>query len=235
MAVSPEILNMIYTAYLPEMKKKPRCREQIDELMAATPKAHIIDLSEGAQIVLITDVFPNITKGSWWDLPCEIEPKFKLYGKDATMHRNIGFFSDVSIGYKFSGQMAASKPLTPDLHDIMERVNELTREYRAKGSEEYNSILVNCYLDGTKYIGAHSDDEKALAGDCVAALSFGATRKFRIREKLSKTIIQDVSLPGGSIIMMVGRNFQKLYTHEIPVEKKIKNARLSLTFRHHTR
>ena len=32
----------------------------------------------------------------------------------------------------------------------------------------------------------------------------------------------------------MGGNFQKLYTHEIPIQKKIKEYRISFTFRKHT-
>jgi len=31
----------------------------------------------------------------------------------------------------------------------------------------------------------------------------------------------------------MGGNFQKLYTHEIPIQKKIKESRISFTFRKH--
>ena len=39
----------------------------------------------------------------------------KVFGKPAIQHRSIGFFSDTSIGYKYSGQLAKSIPLTDSL------------------------------------------------------------------------------------------------------------------------
>ena len=48
----------------------------------------------------------------------------------------------------------------------------------------YNGILINKYIDGNDYIGAHGDDEKNLDAGDVIAISYGAVRKFRIRDKL---------------------------------------------------
>ena len=38
------------------------------------------------------------------------KPPIIVFGKPATQHRNIGFFSNESIGYHYAGQLAASKP-----------------------------------------------------------------------------------------------------------------------------
>jgi hypothetical protein len=40
------------------------------------------------------------------------KPEITVYGKIAHQHRNIGFFSDTSKGYWYSGQLAASQPLS---------------------------------------------------------------------------------------------------------------------------
>ena len=59
---------------------------------------------------------------------------------------------------------------------------------------EYNGILVNKYKTGEDYISAHSDDEKCLNDVGVVAISYGATRKFRIRDKRTKKIVRDFAL-----------------------------------------
>lgn len=96
----------------------------------------------------------------------------------------------------------------------------------------FNAILVNEYTNGNDYISAHSDDERGLRCKDVVGMSLGATRKFRIRHKLSKKIAMDIDMGHGDVVWMKPQ-FQKLYTHEIPVQKKVKNARISLTFRDH--
>jgi len=155
-----------------------------------------------------------------------VKPPIQLYGKIVYQQRNIGFFSDESIGYYYSGQLAKSKPLKPYSSELMKIIN-------TRFGTNYNGILVNYYEDGNNYIGDHSDDEKNLDKGGVISISHGAVRKFRIRDKLTKDIIIDIPTRSNSIIHM-GGNFQKEFTHGIPVEKKIKGMRYSLTFRTHT-
>jgi alkylated DNA repair dioxygenase AlkB len=154
-----------------------------------------------------------------------VKPKIYIYGKEATQHRNIGFFSDESIGYRYSNQLAKSQALTQVLKKLLDEVNEL---YDA----DFNGILVNKYVDGNDYIGKHSDDEKNLSNIGVVSLSYGSTRKFRVRDKKTNKIVKDVLIKHNQIMHM-GGNFQKEFTHEIPIEKKITTPRYSFTFRKH--
>tara|TARA_A100001015_G_scaffold296719_1_gene377372 strand:- start:397 stop:990 length:594 start_codon:yes stop_codon:yes gene_type:complete len=155
-----------------------------------------------------------------------VNPKIRIFGKEATQHRSVGFFSNESIGYKFSGQTSQSIPLTPALAEILEYINHIF-------NSKFNGILVNRYDTGEEYIGAHSDDESKLGNSGVVALSWGATRKFRIRNKSDKKIVKDIDMNSGLLLQM-GGDFQKEFTHEVPIQKKVKNVRVSLTFRKHT-
>jgi alkylated DNA repair dioxygenase AlkB len=152
-------------------------------------------------------------------------PPIVVYGKPAKQHRSIGFFSNDSIGYYYSGQLAKSQPLTPKLKNMLNIINN-------KLSAEFNGILVNYYKNGEDYIGKHSDDEKGLDKIGVVSISYGAIRKFRIRNKLTNKKVIDINMNSGEIIHM-GGNFQKEFTHEIPIEKKIKEGRYSFTLRNH--
>lgn len=165
----------------------------------------------------VTDVTDNLT----------INPPLgkKMFGKECFMRRGVGFFSDESIGYQFSGQLASSKPMTLSLIALLALVNTIY-------GTQYNGILVNKYFSGEDYISAHSDDETNLDNSGVVAISCGATRKFRIRKKGEKGFL-DFPMESGSMLQM-GGDFQKEYTHEIPVEKKVKGIRISFTFRKHT-
>ena len=148
-----------------------------------------------------------------------------VYGKKCHQHRSIGFFSNESIGYKYSGQMAKSQKLTDNLKLLLDYINK-------KFNSDFNGILVNKYLKGTDYISRHSDDETGLSNVGVLAISFGAVRKFRIRDKETKKIVKDIPTLSNKIIHM-GGEFQKEFTHEIPIERKVKNVRWSFTFRKH--
>lgn len=99
----------------------------------------------------------------------------------------------------------------------------------------FNGVLVNRCVNGEKYLSAHSDEEKALEKSgrrMVAGIAYGTTRTFRIRDKTTKKIILDHPHQPCSLIVMEGL-FQNEFKHEIPVQKRIKEERISLTFRHH--
>ena len=83
------------------------------------------------------------------------------------------------------------------------------------------------------------DDERDLDPAVgVAALSIGAGRIFRVRHKQvgkqfgSRKFFDWVT--GNYELMVMGGKFQKEFTHEIPVQKKITKKRISITFRKHT-
>ena len=159
------------------------------------------------------------------DPQLEERPEIILFGKKCKQQRNVGFFSNESIGYKYSKKMMDSKPLSQSMSELLFIIN------MAIGAE-FNGILVNKYMDGNDYISAHSDDEAGLDSVGVVSICYGSERIFRIRNKATKEIMCDESTTHCSILHM-GGNFQKLYTHEIPIQKKIKEPRISFTFRKH--
>jgi alkylated DNA repair dioxygenase AlkB len=163
----------------------------------------------------------NYTKGR-----LTIEPTIQLFGKPVAQPRNVGFFSDESLGYRYSRQLMPSQALDESLRELLRVVNT------ALGSQ-FNGILVNHYENGTKNIGAHSDDEAGLDAVGVAAISWGATRTLRFRSKATKKILLDFPLQHGEMVVMRGQDFQKNFTHEIPRQLRIKEPRWSFTFRHH--
>jgi alkylated DNA repair dioxygenase AlkB len=157
---------------------------------------------------------------------CE-RPEIKVFGRLCRQNRDVGFFSDESEGYRYSNQMMASQPLTENLKALMKDINE-------RFGCDFNGILVNRYNDGNQTIGKHSDDESGLSSNGgVACLSYGAPRKFRIRNKvpIEETKL-DILLSNGTLFYM-GGCFQRQFTHEIPKETKVKDMRISFTFRRH--
>lgn len=161
------------------------------------------------------------------DAELESNPEVMVYGRVCHQHRCVGFYSNTSFGYRYSGIVAESKHLHPCLEALLQYVNEAFQS-------EYNGILINKYVSGEDYIGKHSDNELGLGKNCeVLALSYGASRKFRIREKVSGKIVMDVKTVHNQFMLMSG-DFQKEFTHEIPCEKKVKEVRYSFTFRYHT-
>lgn len=180
---------------------------------------NLFDIDE-TKLTLIKDIVDTI------DSRLDHHPEIMIFGKIAHQRRSVGFFSNVSKGYKYSGKMAKAKLLDENLKTLIDYIN-------TKFDSKFNGILVNKYENGTEYIGKHSDDETDLdKKGGVVAISYGAQRKFRIRNKFTNKIEKDILTNPRKIIQMKGY-FQKEFTHEIPLEKKVKECRYSFTFRCH--
>ena len=162
-----------------------------------------------------------------------VNPPIVVYGKQCFQHRSIGFFgitddetgTPLIDGYRYSGQLAPAQPMPLQLGRLLAFVNRTF-------SSAFNGVLVNRYLTGEDTIGDHSDDEKFLDVTGVVAISWGQSRTFRIRSKQDKKIVADIPT-GSNMMMIMAGDFQKEFTHGIPVEKKKNGVRVSFTFRKH--
>ena len=133
--------------------------------------------------------------------------------------------------YFFTGMAHAALPVPDSIKPYWDWAN-------SAGYGEFNQILINWYANGHHYIGPHSDDETQLVNDSqVLSLSLGAERIFRIREKKSKQVVQDISMPHGTVVVMGGM-IQNQYTHEVPKINGKKGEdvgrRINITFRQFT-
>ena len=160
------------------------------------------------------------------DSELDVKPPVMVFGKVCHQNRSVGFYSDTSKGYNYSNKLMPSKKMHSCLRELLIYIND-------KFDYDYNGILINKYSGGEDYIGKHSDDEKGLDSKVgVVALSYGAVRNFRIRWKDTGSIVRDVPTEPNKIIQMAG-DFQKEFTHEIPIQKKVNGTRYSFTFRKH--
>lgn len=197
--------------------------------------AHILVSTDNSRFWVVEDFLPEIQSGV--NIYGELQkllllhnPPVTVYGKPGVQHRDIGFFSDESIGYKYSNQMIASQPLSSSfiLKPMLDYINQSLKT-------NFNSILINKYVNGNDYLSGHSDDETALSGGVVAGISFGpATRTFRITDKKTGNLVLDYPHKPRTLIVMDGK-FQKEFKHGIPKETSVVDTRVSLTFRHHTK
>src|SRR5690606_5365744 len=134
--------------------------------------------------------------------------------------------------YRYSGQIMKSLQLSN-----VKLFPELIKEINNTLNTKFNGILVNRYTNGEKYIGAHSDNEDSLDKNnkMVVGLCYGpGIRTFRIRDKITKKVILDYEHKPKTLLVMQGE-FQKEFTHEIPIQKSVKDERISLTFRNHSK
>lgn len=160
---------------------------------------------------------------------CQQQPKIFIMGKVCNQRRDVGFYSNEIKQYGYNKIPTPAMEFKEDsiLSTILEKVN-------CDFNTTFNGVLVNKYNNGSDYIGAHSDNEKELdkTNSSVISIGYGTTRKFRIKNKLKQTVL-DYDHKPGTLLVMDGE-FQKEFTHEIPKQLKIKDCRISLTFRYHT-
>jgi alkylated DNA repair dioxygenase AlkB len=167
--------------------------------------------------------------------PQRIVPKLKacllwereslfMFGRNVLVPRQVAFVADPGVCYRYSGKdhHGAGWPLW--LLPMKEEAERLAQQ-------SFNAMLLNWYLDGEEYMGWHADDEKILGpAPVVAMLSLGASRPFLFRLKANHKIKHSVELEDGSWLVM-SASTQVLWQHSLPVRKRIKEERISLTFR----
>lgn len=123
-------------------------------------------------------------------------------------------------------------------------INPIIKNYNGK-LIEFNSVLINKYLDGSDYIKQHKDDEKIFnENPTIVSISFGASRNFLLerviynenkpksmkRDKNNKNLDMNFKLDNGTILIMAGTS-QKYFSHGIPKDKNCNKIRYNLTFR----
>tara|TARA_B100000508_G_C11430190_1_gene262946 strand:- start:490 stop:1110 length:621 start_codon:yes stop_codon:yes gene_type:complete len=108
---------------------------------------------------------------------------------------------------------------------------KLLAEIKKVTSTEFTSVLLNLYRDGNDSNGWHSDDEKELGKNpSIASISLGVKRFFHLKHKEDKNLTYKLSLDHGSLLLMMGPT-QHRWKHQLPKSKKVKEARINLTFR----
>jgi alkylated DNA repair dioxygenase AlkB len=145
-----------------------------------------------------------------------------VYGKRYLQPRLTAWYGEAS--YTYSGLTLQPLPLTPLLEQLRAAVEHATKR-------RYNSVLLNYYRDGTDSMGMHSDDEPELGPQpVIASLSYGATRTFTLRHKVSRRTVK-LDLTDGSLLLMSGC-LQTNWQHGIHRTTREVGPRLNLTFRY---
>jgi alkylated DNA repair dioxygenase AlkB len=146
-----------------------------------------------------------------------------IYGKHYITKRKVAWYGNQSYNYTYSNTTKQALPWTPELITLKQLVEGIT-------GTEFNSCLLNLYHTGEEGMAWHSDDEKALGHNTViASVSLGAARKFSFKHKLTAQKC-DIILEPGSLLVMKGCT-QTHWLHRLAPSKKVKAARINLTFR----
>lgn len=172
-------------------------------------------LSESESLLLLD----RLTDQLHWN-----EENIIMYGKLIKVPRLVCWYGDTGTDYRYSGITHTALPWTKDLQEIKERIEKHT-------GKQFNSVLGNLYRNENDSMGWHSDNEKELGSSpCIASLSLGEERLFKIRHKQSSETL-DTTLTNGSLLVMSGES-QSNWKHCVPKTKTKKRPRINLTFRY---
>jgi alkylated DNA repair dioxygenase AlkB len=146
-----------------------------------------------------------------------------IFGRTIITRRKVAWYGDTNFEYSYSNTTKQALIWTKELLELKKLIEEKT-------GESFNSCLLNLYHNGEEGMAWHSDAEKDLKKNgAIGSLSFGAERKFAFKHKKTKETIS-IFLEHGSLLIMKDTT-QTNWLHRLPPSKRIKNARINLTFR----
>jgi alkylated DNA repair dioxygenase AlkB len=192
--------------------------------LACSTEAEKATLPDG--FMLVAEAFdPPSSTAHLEGLLAEIdweEQRFTIYGRTTPMPRLIAMYGPV--GYRYSGVAHPPRPLSQRLDAIRRRVEDVT-------GRRFNSVLANLYRDGRDSVGWHRDSDYAHGGQPdIASLSFGATRRFEVRDRSGRAPA-GVDLASGSLLLITGDAVARWW-HRVPKTSRAVGPRVNLTFRH---
>jgi alkylated DNA repair dioxygenase AlkB len=180
-------------------------------------------LPHQGEVFLIPNAFPNnfyqkLEDSLYWETS-----EIKLFGKSIKVPRLTAFYGAPNITYSYSGLKHTALPWTQELKEIKQLVDAITKT-------SFNVVLANYYRTGQDSMGWHRDNEKELGlRPTIASVSFGATRIFKLRNRVTKEIVS-IPLENNSLLIMKG-NTQTYWEHCLPKTTKKVGGRINLTFR----
>lgn len=182
-------------------------------------------------------------------------PKLKVYGREVTQSRKIATYAaDPKLTLKYSGHVVDF------LYEYPPLLRKIQDEVEQRLGMTFDHVMLNLYENGSVYIGRHRDnvEERVIASLSLGAprtfimthdgykpskqttASSHKTRSSRRSKATSNNPEEDSSsaslqrkrwtLDTGSLVVMQGET-QHFWKHEIPKEPKVKDGRISLTFR----
>jgi len=164
------------------------------------------------------DLFAALRSGIEWQ-----QEHVVIFGQRRRVPRLVAWHGDPDAHYTYSGAPHEPQAWTAELLELRAVAAALT-------GHSYNSVLLNLYRDGRDGMGWHADDEAELGRDPpIASFSLGATRRFRLRHRHSRDVVE-LELGHGSLLAMTGPT-QHHYVHSVPKTARPVGERINLTFR----
>lgn len=165
----------------------------------------------------------NLINHLWTHYHWEQAP-ITVFGKQYLTPRLTAWVAEQGINYGYSQVKHENQSWTQPLLKVKSKIENLIQF-------QFNSALLNAYRDGNDKMGWHQDNENALGSNpIIASLNLGATRRFDIRNITNPQDEIKLNLTPGSLLIM-DKNCQTHYKHQVPQQKKENGLRVNLTFR----
>lgn len=183
------------------------------------PNADLVFYENIISPELATLWFDALNKGLNWQ-----QESLVVYGKEHAIPRLQCFYGDEGVKYQYSGKVFNAQLWDDNLRQLKQLVESICQV-------KFNCVLANLYRDGNDCMGWHADDEAELGKTpVIASLSFGATRCFKLKHRLSNEKFE-IELTSGSLLIMAGST-QEFWYHSLPKRARVNSARVNLTFRY---
>lgn len=154
---------------------------------------------------------------------CWRQDQISMFGKNIDIPRLQAWYGEDNLLYTYSKLTLTAKPWTENLLALKGRIEEFC-------GHSFNAVLANCYRDQNDSVGWHSDDEKELGEKpVIASLSFGSTRTFHLKHKVSGKKFK-LPLHSGDLLIMAGAT-QNHWQHAILKSRVQSPMRINLTYR----
>ncbi|MGY6561534.1 MAG: alpha-ketoglutarate-dependent dioxygenase AlkB family protein [Luteibaculaceae bacterium] len=170
-------------------------------------------LENTEQIALLTFLKENV---QW------TQGEIKLFGKTYAEPRLVAWFSQYPYGY--SGIKLSPTPIPDEIKRVQQKIEALA-------GYQFNGVLVNYYRNGNDSMGWHADNESNLGlNPTIASVNLGQSRIFHLKSVVDNEPTFKLELEGGSLLLME-KNSQTHYKHQLPKSKTKTGERINLTFR----
>jgi len=147
-----------------------------------------------------------------------------VYGKTHLQPRLTALFGNEGKPYSYSNIVMQPHHWNPLLMFIKNEVEDVC-------NENFTTVLLNLYRDGSDSNGWHADNEKELGRNpVIASVSFGAERMFHLQHNTIEDAKLKINLENGSLLIMKGET-QHFWKHQISKTTKPIGPRINLTFR----
>jgi alkylated DNA repair dioxygenase AlkB len=180
-----------------------------------TGPQHLLDDASG-RIVYVPDCIAPATARDW----------FRQLQQDITWKsgRRLMYEREVEVP-RLRAHFSVADPALPT------PLGEALAAVRSVVDAPFDSIGLNLYRDEHDSVAPHNDKLADLvAGEPIALLSLGATRRMVIRAKRPPRRVLQLDMEAGSVLVM-SHATQLHYDHGIPKQRTPVGPRISLAFR----